>query len=366
VDVSLGFSAPAGTRPLVGLVAQVHVPATSANLGPGFDALGLALAYGDGLDVEAVELPDDAGAGPDRDRVSVTGEGEGCLPADGSHLAARTIREAWAAWGVDARGVGLRLRATNRIKHGRGQGSSAAAIVAALSAAAALLPEPARPGRDDVFELAARLEGHPDNVAPAVYGGLTVSWTGEAGAEAPAPWGEGEEAGRRFRTAVLRPHAAVVPLVAIPDAVLSTAAARGLLPREVPHAVAAANSGRAALLVHALTGDPSLLGVATQDRLHQEFRAPAMPASAALVAALRARGLAATVSGAGPTVLVLASADEGGDLPRAREALAELTGDGAFGTPTRLGAEGEAVAWRVLEPGIDVRGATVKAHRTVS
>jgi homoserine kinase len=350
----LAFSVPRGTTPRIGVGASVHVPATSANLGPGFDALGLALAYGDEL-VASVTAGSPVG-----DAVLISGEGEGCLPTDGSHLAARTIREAWDAWGVDHSGVALSLSATNRTPHGRGQGSSAAVIVAALTAAAALLPEELRPSRDDVFELAARIEGHPDNVAPAVYGGLTISWGGEGDAAAPAPRGE-SAGGRAFRTAVLTPHEDLVALVAIPDVKLATALARGLLPEQLPHAAAAANSGRAALLIHALTAAPELLGVATEDRLHESFRAPAMPASAALIGALRRQGFAATVSGAGPTVLVLARRGA-----EAEAALAELTrlseGDG----PTRIGAEGERVSWRVLEPGLDTAGATVNVHRVAS
>lgn len=346
-EPSLGFRAPAGTRPVLGARAQVFVPATSANLGPGFDALGLALGYGDDLEVAAVE----ESSIPGGTLVAVSGEGEGCLPEDGTHLAARTVRQAWDAWGVEHDGVGLRLQAMNRIPHGRGQGSSAAVIVAALAAAGALLPEGSQPSTDDLFELAARIEGHPDNVAPAVYGGLTISWAGEDGGAAPAAVGQ-EDASRRFRTAVLSTHPDVVALVAIPDVKLATSLARGLLPESIGHGVAAANSGRAALLIHALTQDPSLLLVGTEDRLHEGFRAPAMPQSAALIGALRARGLAATVSGAGPTVLVLANGSEGGDLEFARASLDELTAN-------------TGVSWRVLEPGLDHAGVTVSVHREV-
>lgn len=328
-----GIADPAEpVRPLLGGRVDVHVPATSANLGPGFDAFGLGLDYGDDLAVVAVP----AGTHERGAFVTVHGEGEGCLPTNGEHLAARTIREAWDAWGVDHSRVDLELVAHNRIPHGRGQGSSAAVVVAALLAAAGLLPEAQRPSRDEVFQAAARLEGHPDNVAPAVYGGFTISW----------------QDGTAFGTAVLGTHPDVVALVAIPDVKLATALARGLLPETVSHADAAANSGRAALLVHALTADPSLLHRATQDLLHESYRAPAMPASAALIAGLRSRGLAATVSGAGPTVLVLATRGEGGDLLAARAALAELT-------------QGGDVAWRVLEPGINADGATVKVHQSM-
>lgn len=333
----MSTASPAGSlSPVLGGGVDVHVPATSANLGPGFDALGLALAYGDDLSVRTVPAGTHAGGA----LVEVQGEGQGSLPTDGTHLAAQTIRRAWEAWGVDHSGVDLELRATNRIPHGRGQGSSAAVIVAALWAAATLLPSGTGPGRDEVFQLAAAMEGHPDNVAPAVYGGFTVSWT-EGGGVA------------RFGTAVLGVHPDVVALVAIPDVSLATALARGLLPATVPHADAAANAASAALLVHAVVSAPALLFQATQDLLHQGYRAPAMPHSAALIAALRGRGFAATVSGAGPTVLVLARRGQGGDAAEARKALEELT-------------KGSEVSWRVLEPGIDTVGATVKVHQQLA
>lgn len=330
----LSYRAHPGTAPKHGATARVHVPATSANLGPGFDVVGLALAYGDDLSVAAVPRRGERAAAA----VRVTGEGAGCLPDDGTHLAARTIRSAWDAWGVAHGDVDLELDAVNRIPHGRGQGSSAAVIVAALTAAAALLPEP-RPQPEDVFELAARIEGHPDNVAPAVHGGLTLSWQESDPTD-----------GRRFRTAVLAPHPDLVPIVAIPDVQLSTAVARSLLPSHVPHADAVSNSARAALLIHAATQAPELLFTATEDRLHQAYRAPAMPATADLVSGLRARGLAATVSGAGPTVLVLARAGAGGDADAAVSAVRELTA-------------ASPESWRVLQPGVDRVGATVKMHR---
>jgi homoserine kinase len=320
---------PAGTTPEVGASISVHVPATSANLGPGFDTLGLALGYGDDLVTRI--LP-----GTGRATVRVSGEGEGCLPTDGTHLAVRTIHQAWDAWGVDHRGVDLELDALNRIPHGRGQGSSSAVIVAAVATAAAALPAglTAGPGRDDVFELAARMEGHPDNVAPTVYGGLTIAW-------------EQADPHRRFRVALPTPHADLVPIVAVPNVVLSTEAARGLLPDTVPHAEAAANAAASALMVHALTQDPSLLPDAARDRLHEGYRAPAMPHTAGLLHEVRSAGLAATVSGAGPTALILVPTE------RRDEALALVSGL----------CETSGVTWAVSAPGIDLRGVTVEVHR---
>jgi homoserine kinase len=329
LDVDGLIRVPAGTTPVVGAEADVHVPATSANLGPGFDTLGLALGYGDDLHTRVVD-----GAG--LARVTVSGQGEGCLPLDGEHLAARTIRLAWDAWGVEHSGVDLELTATNRIPHGRGQGSSSAVIVASIATAAALLPAdlPQAPGRDDVYELAARLEGHPDNVAPTVYGGLTIAW-------------EQQDVRRRFNVARPTPHPDLVPLVAIPDVVLSTEAARGLLPQTVPHVDAAANAASAALMVHALTSDPTFLPAAARDRLHEGYRAPAMPHTAELIRAVRAEGYAATVSGAGPTALVL--------VPRGQEAGALAVLEAA--------AQASDVMWDVSSPGIAASGVTVEVHR---
>ena len=310
-------------RVAAGQAITVSVPATSANLGPGFDCLGLALGLRDTLTVRTV-----AGDGVS---VSVTGEGADTLPTDASHLVARTILRRWAELGFEP--AGLEIEADNRIPHGRGLGSSAAAIVSALAAADALLPAGFGGGPDALFEAAALLEGHPDNVAPAIYGGLTLSW----------------QDGAEFRSVGAPIDAGIVPVVAVPDVELSTHRARGLLPASVPHDVAAANGARVALLVRALTGEPGLLFDGTVDHLHQGFRAEAMPESAALIAHLRAEGMAAVVSGAGPTVLVLA-ADAG---------QAQLAADLIESSNT----DDDAVRWRVWMPGVDAAGAKVEVHQ---
>lgn len=259
---------------------RVEVPATSANLGPGFDSLGLALELRDQLEAEVLD---------DGLVVEVTGHGADSVPRDASHLVVRSMHAAFNALGVPV--PGLRLSCHNAIPHARGLGSSSAAIVGGLALARALVADGAERLDDDaVFRLAAQLEGHPDNVAPAAYGGFVIS--GREGDEWYA-----------VRAPVDR-H--VVAAAFVPPDPLSTEVARGLLPETVPHADAAADAGRAALLVAALGGAPEHLLTATRDFLHQEQRRPAMPESLDLVDRLRAAGHAAVVSGAGPTVLVLA------------------------------------------------------------
>lgn len=258
---------------------RVRVPASSANLGPGFDALGLALGLHDVVEVEVtggglqVEVVD-AGAG-DPDGV----------PRDESHLVVRAVRRAAEHLGLEL--PGLRLTCANAIPHARGLGSSAAAVVAGVAAAWALAGRTL--GHLDALQLCAEFEGHADNAAASLLGGVVVAWRDDAA----------------WQAARLQPHPDVRPVLAVADERSSTEATRGLLPSEVPHADAAFSAGRAALGVHALTADPQLLLPGTADRLHQPYRASAYPRTAKLVDELRARGVAATVSGAGPSVLAL-------------------------------------------------------------
>lgn len=261
---------------------RVRVPATSANLGPGFDALGLALGLYDDVEVEM------AGSGLS---IEVSGEGEETAERGEDHLIVRMFRSAYES--IGGRAEGLRIRCVNRIPHARGLGSSSAATIAGILAARALHPDGRALTDDDVLALATRAEGHPDNVAPCLAGGLTIAWQTSSGP-------------RLTRLDVAED---VRPVALVPDSRLATERARGLLPEMVPHADAAANSGRAALLVAALTAAPQLLLDATEDRLHQCYRAPAMPDSLALVERLRAKGIAAVISGAGPTVLALTFRD---------------------------------------------------------
>jgi homoserine kinase len=253
------------------------VPATSANLGPGFDSFGLALELCNEVTAEVV---------PQGLHVHVEGESADDVARDESHLVVRSARATFAALGVVV--PGLRLRCVDRVPHTRGLGSSAAAIVAGVTVARALVTDgEQRLDRPAALRLAAELEGHPDNVAAAVLGGFTVAWCDGTGA----------------RAIRLEPDVEVTALV--PAEPVATAATRRLLPPHVTHADAAYTAGRAGLLVAALTGRPDLLLAATDDRLHQPYRASIMPETADLVTRLRAAGHAAVVSGAGPTVLVL-------------------------------------------------------------
>ena len=265
---------------------RVSVPATSANLGPGFDTLGLALSLRDELVAEVV---------PDGLDIEVSGEGADDVPRDQSHLVVRSMRAAFDL--MDADPPGLRLRCRNVIPHSRGLGSSSAAIVAGVTLARALVAGGQLLVSDEaLFELAADIEGHPDNVAPAFFGGFVIS---------------GREDGRWYAVrAGVDPRISAVAFV--PPTGVETRIARGLLPESVPHADAAANAGRAALLVAALTGQPEHLFAATRDWLHQDQREPAMPETLALVRRLRADGVPAVVSGAGPTVLAFGTRDTAG------------------------------------------------------
>jgi homoserine kinase len=304
---------------LVGRSVTVRVPATSANLGPGFDTLGLALALYDEL---TVTVTPEAGV-----HVEVVGVGAGEVPTDETNLVVRAIKHTFDRYDLPL--PGLRLNAHNVIPHGRGLGSSGAAIVSGIMAAKGLLEGFVDIDSDALLTLATELEGHPDNVAPALFGGLTIAWTTPDGPKAKK----------------LIVHRGVSPVVCVPAATMSTALARSLQPASVPHEDAVFNVSRSALLIAALIQSPELLLEATEDRLHQDYRASAMPETNALIQVLRANGLAAVVSGAGPSVLVLASD------PSQRLVAAELVAANAT-TP-----------WESLMLAVDFKGATVVSHR---
>lgn len=302
----------------VGTSVHVKVPATSANLGPGFDTLGLALSQYDDLEVTVREEP---GA-----HVEVIGVGEDTVATDETNLVVRAIRYTFDRFGVPMPGVNLVAR--NTIPHGRGMGSSGAAIVSGIMAAKGLLEGIVELDEHALLALATELEGHPDNVAPALFGGLTIAWTTPEGP----------------RSKKLSVHRGVFPVVFVPEHTMSTALARSLQPESVPHEDAIFNVSRSALLIAALIQSPELLLQATEDKLHQHYRASAMPETDALIQALREQGHAAVVSGAGPSILVLC------DEPQQRLAAAEIV------------ARESTTPWQPRMLTVDFKGATVVPH----
>ncbi len=270
------MSEPTDDRP--GRV-HVRVPATSANLGPGFDCFGIAMARYDDVTAEITDGPV---------RVRVSGMAADTVPKDAGHLVVRAAARVFAALGEPRHAIDLTC--INRIPHGGGLGSSAAATVAGMMLARALVPAGVDLDDQAILALAADMEGHPDNVAPAIYGGLTVSYIRPDGSVGC------------IRREV---HPQIRLVVFTASAHSSTKTTRAMLPAMVPHGDAAANSAATAVLLHAMTEDPAYLMDGTVDRLHQSYRAPAMPESAELVAQLRSAGIAAVISGAGASVLAI-------------------------------------------------------------
>jgi homoserine kinase len=265
---------------------RVVVPASSANLGSGFDSAGLALSMFDEIEASFTDKP---GV-----QVDVDGEGRNSLPRDENHLIARVMLKTFANLSMPVQG--LYLRCINRIPHGRGLGSSAAAISAAVVAARALAgTQGTRMDDQGALELASSLEGHPDNVAACLYGGFTVSWIDE---------------NSLARAVKIKAHESIIPVMMIPRFEVDTEQARALLPSHVPHRDATYNISRSALLVHAMTSDPDYLFEATSDRIHQEYRRPSMQSASALVTSLRMKNHAAYISGSGPTVCVLTNSEK--------------------------------------------------------
>jgi homoserine kinase len=307
-----------------GLVANAVVSASSANLGPGFDSIGLALSLCDDIVVETT----DSGL-----RVLVEGEGADQVPLGPEHLVVRAVERGLQAAGVGVTGLVVRCR--NAIPHSRGLGSSAAAVVSGLAAANGLVAQTdSTPlSNAQLIQLSSEFEGHPDNAAAAVLGGAVISWTDRTG-DHPA-----------YSAVPLRLHPQIRLFCAIPEERSLTAETRVLLPAQVSHGDASFNVSRAALLVVALTERPDLLMAATEDMLHQPQRAPAMPASAEYLRLLRRHKVAATLSGAGPSLIALSTEPE---LPW--EAVEYGAANGF--TLTEMTA-GEAVRWG---PGVTVAG----------
>jgi len=304
-----------------GLRASARVAASSANLGPGFDSLGLALSMYDEIIVETT----DSGL-----TIEVEGQGAGQVPLTADHLVVRAIRRGLDCAALTAGGLNVVCR--NVIPHSRGLGSSAAAVVGGLAVVNGFAAQVDSPELTvgELVQLSSEFEGHPDNAAAAVLGGAVVSWT-VAGSD-PA----------RYDAAHLQLHPDIRLFPAVPETRSSTAATRGLLPEQVSHADARFNLARSAMLVVALTQRPDLLLEATDDRLHQAQRAPAMPASAEYLGLLRRSGVAAVLSGAGPAVIALT---DGSDLPA--EVLEYGTANGFTVTEMSVG---DGVRWNAQTP----------------
>ena len=284
------------TSDFVTHAVRVVVPASSANLGPGFDAMGLALGIHDEI---TAMITDDQGL-----RINVEGEGATEVPTDASHLVARAMNLGFATMGKIPAGYVIKCR--NAIPHGRGLGSSAAAIIGGLAIARELVvggPELLPDAQ--LLNVALSMEGHPDNLSASLFGGFTVSWL-----ESPS------EAG----SVSIDLHPDVVPIVAVPPHALSTSSARGVLGDQVLRSDATHNVARAGLLVHAISVNPEYLFPATADALHQDARAQIYPETTELIALLRAKKIAAVASGAGPAVLMLINKSD----PQQFDALAGL------------------------------------------
>ena len=262
---------------------EAKVPASSANLGPGFDSFALALEKRDRY---IAQILDEKNLD-----IDVVGEGSEEVPRDEKNLVVKAIHKGWEFLGLSKKEYpGLALRALNNLPHGRGLGSSASAIVGGLALSRSLVVGGTdRMSDNDLLRLATEMEGHPDNVAAALFGGAVLSWTGDEFADAIK----------------LDVSPRITAVAFIPSNNLPTSKARKMLPDSIPHADAVKNSINTAILTQALTIRPDLLLTATEDFLHQSYRESAMPKSYALMKKLRAAGVPAFISGAGPTVLAL-------------------------------------------------------------
>lgn len=305
-----------------GLTSHAVVAASSANLGPGFDSLGVALGLYDEIVVQTLD---------DGLMVAVDGEGAEEISLGPDNLVVRAVQRGLAAAGVAAQG--LKVHCRNAIPHSRGLGSSASAVVVGLAAANGLVAQTdLAPHTDaELIQLASEFDGHPDNTSASVLGGAVVSWT-EFDVEPP-----------RYSATPLRLHPDIRLFPGIPEVRSSTAETRVLLPEQVTHRTARFNLSRAALMVVALTERPDLLMVATEDQLHQPQRAAAMPDSAQFVQILRRSGVPAVLSGAGPAVLALTTDSE---LPAEALEFGAARGfsvaEMAVGGPVRWGAGARA------------------------
>ncbi|HEV8438380.1 MAG TPA: homoserine kinase [Methylomirabilota bacterium] len=296
---------------------RVRVPASSANLGPGFDALALALALHNEVMLEE----------SDRLSLTVSGEGEGRLHAGADNVVARGVLLAYAAAGRPFQGAAIHC--VNRIPFGRGLGSSAAAWVAGLVGGNALLGDPL--DRDALVTLAARAEGHPDNVAAAILGGLTISCASDD----------------RIVALALPVPPDLHWVVLVPKLEGSTHEARAVLPAAVSRGDAVFNVQRVSMLLAALFTDRrELLELAMQDRLHQPYRFPLFPWMAEVSAAARRAGaLGCVLSGAGSALL---AAVRGPAAPVERAMEGALRAAGIDGTAASLAVDTAGATWESL------------------
>lgn len=297
----------------------VRVPASTTNLGPGFDALGMALRLHNRLRVRLSDEPT---------RVEVTGEGSGALETGAMNLVCQAMARLYHEVGRELPPVRVDLE--NRIPVSRGLGSSSTAIVGGLLAANALLWEPL--DRERVLALAVEMEGHPDNVTPALLGGFQVTSLTESG----------------LLHLSIPPPEGLRAVVCVPEARVSTAEARRVLPATYSRADAVFNVGRVSLLVAALlTGQTAVLREAMQDRIHQPYRAALVPGfQEALAGALAAGAVGACLSGSGSTMLALSTGRE------AAIGEAMVAAVRAAGTEAR---------WLALE--VDTEGAVVESEQ---
>jgi len=277
---------------------QVQVPASTANLGPGFDCLGLALNMHDRY---MAQVMDEVGVD-----IDVTGEGADNVLTTEKNLIIKAMYKGFDFLGGRPRGIALRQ--LNVIPHGRGLGSSAAAIVGGLALARGLvLGGNERMSNDEMLTIANEMEGHPDNVSAAIFGSANLAWQ------------ESQRGQVIAQSLNFEVDPRIGALAFVPATEFSTSKARKMLPETIPHSDAVKNSSNVAVLVQALQHRPDLLLGATEDYLHQSYRQDAMPQSYALMTKLRKAGVAAFISGAGPTVMVLHT---GGDTEAAELARA--------------------------------------------
>jgi len=277
---------------------QVQVPASTANLGPGFDCLGLALNMHDRY---MAQVMDEVGVD-----IDVTGEGADNVLTTEKNLIIKAMYKGFDFLGGRPRGIALRQ--LNVIPHGRGLGSSAAAIVGGLALARGLvLGGNERMSNDEMLTIANEMEGHPDNVSAAIFGSANLAWQ------------ESQRGHVIAQSLNFEVDPRIGALAFVPATEFSTSKARKMLPETIPHSDAVKNSSNVAVLVQALQHRPDLLLGATEDYLHQSYRQDAMPQSYALMTKLRKAGVAAFISGAGPTVMILHT---GGDSEAAELARA--------------------------------------------